>query len=55
MDYEETTIKVVKPIGYIEHKPTKSRIGVYQPIGWFRRLMLRLCFGLKYHKEENNE
>lgn len=43
-------IKVVEPIGYIVHKPTKSTFGVYHPIGWFRKMMLRLCFGLEYRK-----
>lgn len=43
-------IKVVEPIGYIVHKPTESAFGVYHPIGWFKKMMLRLCFGLEYRK-----
>lgn len=43
-------IKATKPIGYIEHKPTHTNISVYETIGWFKRMMLRLCFGLEYHK-----
>ena len=45
------TIEVEKPIAYIEHKPTKSRLSVYIPIGWFKRFMLRFCFGIEYIKE----
>lgn len=50
MDYMEMRIKIDEPIGYMEHKPTRTRINVYHSIGWFRRLMLRLCFGLEYNK-----
>lgn len=44
------TIVVDHPIGWLEHKPTDTRIGVYKPIGWFKRLMLRWCFGFEYIK-----
>ena len=37
-------------IGYLEHEPTKAQIAVYSKIGWFKRLMLKWCFGLKYVK-----
>lgn len=50
MEMEISTIKEVEPIGYIVHKPTKSYFGVYHPIGWFRKMMLRLFFGLEYRK-----
>lgn len=43
-------IKVTEIIGYLEHKPSKLSIAVYEPIGWFKRMMLRLCFGFEYHK-----
>lgn len=46
----EAIIKVEKPVAYIEHKATKSRIPVYIPISWFKRFMLRFCFGLEYNK-----
>ena len=35
-------------VGYLHHKPTHTNIAVYQHIGWFQRLMIRWCFGLKY-------
>lgn len=41
-----------KPIGYLEHKESKTRIPVFQHIGWFHRCMLRWCFGVKYNKED---
>ena len=43
-------IKITTPVGYLEHKPTGSRISVYEPISRFKALMLRWCFGLKYEK-----
>lgn len=41
-----------KPIGYLEHEESKTRIPVFKRIGWFRRRMLRWCFGVKYIKED---
>ena len=41
-----------KPIGYLEHEESKTRIQVFKHIGWFRRCMLRWCFGVKYNKED---
>jgi len=41
-----------KPIGYLEHEESKTRIPVFKHIGWFRRCMLRWCFGVKYNKED---
>jgi len=41
-----------KPIGYLEHEETKTRISVFKRIGWFHRCMLRWCFGVKYTKED---
>ena len=41
-----------KPIGYLEHEESKTRIPVFKRIGWFHRCMLRWCFGVKYNKEE---
>lgn len=43
-------IKLPDPIGQLVHEPTMSRISVYKPISRFKRLMLRLCFGLKFEK-----
>ena len=47
---EGLKIKKREPIVYIIHKPNDSWIGVYHHIGWFKKLMLRLCFGLEYKK-----
>lgn len=41
-----------KPIGYLEHEESMSRIPVFKRIGWFHRRMLRWCFGVKYIKED---
>lgn len=38
------------PIGHLKHEPTGAQISVYSKIGWFKRLMLKWCFGLKYVK-----
>ena len=44
----------VKPpdpkVDYFVHEPTRSLIPVYKRIGPSRRLIIRLCFGLKYEK-----
>lgn len=39
-----------EPMGYLEHKATHSRIPVYKKINAFQALMMRVCFGLKFHK-----
>lgn len=39
-----------KPIAYLVHEPTRCLVGVYKPIGWFKRLMLKWCLGLEYKK-----
>ena len=41
-----------KPIGYLEHEESMTRIPVFKRIGWFHRRMLRWCFGVKYIKED---
>lgn len=41
-----------KPIGYLEHEESKTRIPVFKRIGWFHCCMLRWCFGVKYTKED---
>lgn len=48
----ETGYRIEQPKVYAHliHKATKSRIAVYKPIGWFKRLMIDWCFGLKYEK-----
>ena len=42
------TIKVVDPIGYLHHEATHTSLTVYSPISAFHKMMLRLCFGLRY-------
>lgn len=39
-----------KPVAYLEHEPTKSNIAVFKKIGFLQRVMIRVCFGLKYKK-----
>lgn len=46
----EREVECPKPIGYLEHKHTKSMISVYTTISWFKKFMMRWCFGLTYHK-----
>lgn len=41
-----------KPIGYLEHEESMTRIAVFKRIGWFHRRMFRWCFGVKYIKED---
>lgn len=43
-------IKITTPVGYLQHEPTGTQITVYKPISWFKALMLKWCFGLKYKK-----
>lgn len=43
-------IKVVKPVGYLEHEPTGYTISVYKPVSRLKAFMLNWCFGLKYKK-----
>lgn len=50
--YERNLMDDPKPIGYLEHEPTKTRICVFESINWFRRLMMRWCFGIKYIKKD---
>ena len=50
LDQHGTLLKQKEPMGYFEHKPTHSSISVYEKIGWFKRLMIDWCFGLKYYE-----
>ena len=38
------------PVAYLEHEQTRTIIAVFKPICRFQRLMIRICFGLKYKK-----
>lgn len=48
-------ITVPTVYGHLKHDPTKYQISVYSRIGWFKRLMLRWCFGLRYVKHNNTQ
>ena len=37
-----------QPIGYLHFSYIQFIVEVYEPIGWFKRLMLRWCFGAIY-------
>lgn len=50
MEYKQKGIEIPKAIGYLSHKPTHSQISVYHHIGWFKRIMIKVCFGLEYEK-----
>ena len=51
--YEDCRIQTPPdPIGYLELEEAMTRLPVFKRIGWFRRMMLRWAFGLKYIKEE---
>ena len=51
-DLNGRIVQTPKPIGYLEHEESKTRIPVFKRIGWFHRCMLRWCFGVKYQKED---
>lgn len=42
--------KPPKEVGYLVHEPTHTSISVFKRIDPFRRLMIRLCFNLKYEE-----
>lgn len=48
----EMEFKTFKKVGLLIHRPTHTQIVVFEPIGWFKRMMIRWCFGLEYRKEE---
>lgn len=39
-----------KIVAMLIHEPTKTSISVYKPMNYFQRLMIKLCFGIKYQK-----
>lgn len=43
-------INIPKVYGYLRHEPTQVQWACYKPIGKFKRLMLKWCFGLEYKK-----
>lgn len=49
--YNQSKIEVPQEIGWLKHEQTKTSIAVFSKINWFQRLMIRLCFGLKYVKK----
>lgn len=52
-DLNGSIVQTPKPIGYLEHEESKTRISVFKRIGWFRRCMLRWCFGVKYNNNKD--
>ena len=48
-------IELPEPIGYLYADYAQKAIAVFEPIGWFKRLMLRWCFGLKYEPITNEK
>lgn len=54
MEYEAIIREYPKVIGYLSHEPTHSNIAVYHHIGWFKRFMIKVCFGLEYTREPIN-
>lgn len=49
------SIKLLVPVAYLYCPYLRVEISVYEPVGWFKRLMLRWCFGLEYRKIEEKE
>lgn len=49
-EVENGTITFPTPIGHLKHEPTGYSLAVYKPISRFKRLMLKVCFGLKFEK-----
>ena len=45
---QQVFIHVVKPVVFLRHEPTQIQFDVYKKINRFQRLMIRICFGLKY-------
>ena len=46
-------VHIPESIGYLRHEETNTTISVYAPISFFKRLMLKWCFGLKYKNNKN--
>ena len=45
---EEFLYQPPRPIAYLIHEATNTQICVYKKINMFQRLMIRVCFGMKY-------
>lgn len=43
-------INIPKVYGELYYPYTQTSLSVYKPICWFKRLMLKWCFGLEYKK-----
>lgn len=50
IEIKEYRIEQPKIIGYLSNKSIKTRIAVFQSIGWFKRLMIKWCLGFEYEK-----
>lgn len=48
---KEYRIEQPKVFGHLIHEATKTKIAVYKPISWFKRFMIKWCFGFEYKKD----
>ena len=39
-----------KAVAQLVHEYTKSVSPVFRPMNWLQRIMIKLCFGLRYEK-----
>ena len=46
----DCSIHVPKVYGALYHPYTQVSWSVYKPMGWFKRMILKWCFGLEYKK-----
>ena len=53
MEDEYSLNKIEEPIGYLVHEPTHTHIADFTKIGWFKRTMIKWCFGLEYINVKN--
>lgn len=48
MENYDSMIKVKEPIGYLVNENIKTKIPIYEPIGWFRTLIW-WALGFRYY------
>ena len=52
MDEPIGWINIEKQHAFLKHEATKTQIAVYKKMNLFQRFMIRICFGLKYIKDD---
>lgn len=52
MDNKDYKIYMPKEIGVLHIPYTNITISVYRHIGWFKKRMIKWCFGLEYRSLE---